>query len=145
MFDFVKPAIKYTKNFKAEVYPRFTVKKTQDLMIRGGDFYAIWDYRKEMWSTDEQDAIDIIDSELDEYAKEQAEKNPNMEISVLRIRDADSGYIDVWHKYVKQQNARNLCSARRNSGFCRYDSTKKYVFKQKVILLIKQCAMSCMG
>ena len=103
MFDFVKPAIKYTKNFKAEVYPRFTVKKTQDLMIRGGDFYAIWDYRKEMWSTDEQDAIDIIDSELDEYAKEQAEKNPNMEISVLRIRDADSGYIDVWHKYVKQQ------------------------------------------
>lgn len=103
MFDFVKPAIKYTKNFKAEVYPRFTVKKTQDLMIRGGDFYAIWDYRKGMWSTDEQDAIDIIDSELDEYAKEQAEKNPNMEISVLRIRDADSGYIDVWHKYVKQQ------------------------------------------
>lgn len=25
-----------------EIYPKFIIKKSNDLMIRGGDFYAIW-------------------------------------------------------------------------------------------------------
>ena len=25
-----------------EIYPKFVIKKSSDLMIRGGDFYAIW-------------------------------------------------------------------------------------------------------
>ena len=39
-------------------------------MIRGGDFYAIWLEDRRLWSTDEQDALQLIDHLLDEYAKE---------------------------------------------------------------------------
>ena len=30
------------KSGPAEIYPVFIVKKSKDLMIRGGDFYAVW-------------------------------------------------------------------------------------------------------
>ena len=39
-------------------------------MIRGGDFYAIWIEERGLWSTDEQDALQLIDRELDRYAEE---------------------------------------------------------------------------
>lgn len=41
-------------------------------MIRGGDFYAIWLEDRGLWSTDEQDALQLIDRELDKYAEETA-------------------------------------------------------------------------
>ena len=53
-----------------EIYPKFIIKKSNDLMIRGGDFYAIWIDERGIWSTDEQDAVDLIDRELDQYAEE---------------------------------------------------------------------------
>ena len=46
MLDFIKVALKYNRNGNAEAYPKFVVptfKKSEDLMIRGGDFYAVWD------------------------------------------------------------------------------------------------------
>ena len=53
-----------------EIYPKFIIKNSSDLMIRGGDFYAIWIEEKGLWSTDEQDAIRLIDKELEAYAEE---------------------------------------------------------------------------
>lgn len=32
----------------------------KNLMIRGGDFYAIWIEERGLWSTDEQDIIWIV-------------------------------------------------------------------------------------
>ena len=48
------------KDGPVEVYPKFVIKKSSDLMIRGGDFYAIWVEDRNLWSTDEQDAIALI-------------------------------------------------------------------------------------
>ncbi len=39
-------------------------------MIRGGDFYAIWIEERGLWSTDEQDALRLIDDELDKLITE---------------------------------------------------------------------------
>ena len=63
-------ATRTSKRGPVEIYPKFIIKKSSDLMIRGGDFYAIWIEERGMWSTDEQDAIAIIDRELDRYAEE---------------------------------------------------------------------------
>ena len=63
-----------TKRGTVEIYPKFMIKKSEDLMIRGGDFYAIWDEEREIWSQDEQDAIRLIDSELKKYAEENKDK-----------------------------------------------------------------------
>ena len=65
-----------------EIYPKFIIKKSTDLMIRGGDFYAIWIEERGLWSTDEQDALQLIDRELDRYAEENRQRF-NSDIKVL--------------------------------------------------------------
>ena len=43
MPDFMLVTTKSPKKEVMEVYPKFIIKKIKDLMIRGGDFYAVWD------------------------------------------------------------------------------------------------------
>ena len=74
MIDFMTISTRTTKSGGVEIYPKFIIKRSTDLMIRGGDFYAIWLEERGMWSTDEQDALDLIDKELDKYVKEYQEK-----------------------------------------------------------------------
>jgi hypothetical protein len=53
-----------------EIYPVFRVReKTEDLMIRGGSFYAIWDEERNLWSQNEYDVQRLVDAEL--YAEAQ--------------------------------------------------------------------------
>ena len=70
MLDFLMISTRSGKRGIIEIYPKFIIKKSNDLMIRGGDFYAIWIDERGIWSTDEQDAVDLIDRELDQYAEE---------------------------------------------------------------------------
>ena len=42
MLDFLKISTRVAKGGTIEIYPKFIVKTSSDLMIRGGDFYAIW-------------------------------------------------------------------------------------------------------
>ena len=65
MLDFLMISTRSTKRGVIEIYPKFIIKKSSDLMIRGGDFYAIWVEERGLWSTDEQDALSIIDKYLD--------------------------------------------------------------------------------
>jgi len=46
------------------LYPNFIVGKSRDLMVRGGGFYAIWDEKAGLWSTDEYDVARLVDEEL---------------------------------------------------------------------------------
>ena len=64
MLDFVKVSKRHPKKGVTEIYPKFIIKKSSDLMIRGGDFYAVWVEDKGLWSIDEQDCLDLIDQEL---------------------------------------------------------------------------------
>lgn len=86
-----------------EIYPKFIVKKSSDLMIRGGDFYAVWDEDTGMWSTDEQDVIRMIDHQLDIYAeKHKGEFDDGIGVKVLHMWDSESGMIDKWHRYCQK-------------------------------------------
>lgn len=40
MLDFLVIATRSGKRGIIEIYPKFIIKKSSDLMIRGGDFYA---------------------------------------------------------------------------------------------------------
>lgn len=102
MIDFLMISTRSTKRGVIEIYPRFIIKKSSDLMIRGGDFYAIWIEERGLWSTDEQDALQLIDRELDKYAEESRQRFDS-EIKVLHMWDSESGMIDSWHKYCQKQ------------------------------------------
>jgi hypothetical protein len=102
MLDFLMISTRSTKRGIVEIYPKFIIKKSSDLMIRGGDFYAIWIEERGLWSTDEQDALQLIDCELDRYARENRQRF-DADIRVLHMWDAESGMIDSWHKYCQRQ------------------------------------------
>ena len=102
MIDFVTISTRTLKNGSVELYPKFIIKKSQDLMIRGRDFYAVWVEDRGLWSTDEDDLIAMIDRELKKYADEHREElGPSTRI--MYMRDAESGMIDAWHKYCQKQ------------------------------------------
>lgn len=107
MIDFLMISTRSTKRGVIEIYPKFIIKKSSDLMIRGGDFYAIWIEERGLWSTDEQDALQTIDRELDRYAEENRQRF-NSDIKVLHMWDAESGMIDSWHKYCQKQMRDNF-------------------------------------
>lgn len=102
MLDFLLVSARTVKGGGIEVFPKFVIKKSDDLMIRGGDFYAIWDEERGFWSTEEQDAVRLVDRELDIFAKEHEgewEARPR----VLHMWDASCSSIDNWHKYCQRQ------------------------------------------
>lgn len=103
MVDFLIVSTKQTKT-GVEIYPKFRLyPKSQDLMIRGGDFYAVWRDDIGLWSTNEDDALAIIDSELSKAADEYSQKHPDARVTALYTWDSSSGSIDAWHKYCQKQ------------------------------------------
>ena len=102
MLDFLLISTRSPKKGITEIYPKFIAKDSSDLMIRGGDFYAIYNEETQLWSTKENDAVRLIDKELDKFAKEN-EANISDSIRVLHLWDTDSGMIDKWHKYCQKQ------------------------------------------
>ena len=102
MVDFLMIAHRMTKS-GMEVYPRLKIRNpSSDLMIQGGDFYAIWLEDTGLWSKNEQDALDLIDRELDKYVEENKE-TLGPQVRVLHMWDADTGMIDRWHRFVQKQ------------------------------------------
>ncbi len=102
MLDFFTISTRSTKRGLIEIYPKFIIKRSSDLMIRGSDFYAIWLENRGLWSTDEQDALQLIDKELDEFAENNSSKF-DAGVRVLHMWDSESGMIDSWHKYCQKQ------------------------------------------
>ena len=107
MIDFLMISTRSAKRGVIEIYPKFIIKKSSDLMVRGGDFYAIWIEELGLWSTDEDDAVQLIDRELDRYAEENRHKFDS-DIKVLHLWDAETGMIDAFHKYCQKQMRDNF-------------------------------------
>lgn len=104
--DFLRIQPRSIKKGLTEIAPKFVTKSSKDLMIRGGDFYAIWDDKKGLWTKKQDDVVDLIDAELDKFTNEYRDKTDDILITRY-MWDADSGSIDKWHKYVQKQVADN--------------------------------------
>ena len=103
MLDFLRIAWRSTKKEGYEVYPKFILgRKSSDLMIRGGDFYAVWIEERGLWSTDENDVIQMVDKELDKFAENHKEELGE-NVRIMYMWDSGSGMIDSWHKYCQRQ------------------------------------------
>lgn len=129
MIDFFVISTRPGKRGTVEVYPKFIIKKSTDLMIRGGDFYAIWVEERGLWSTDEDDVVQLIDRELNDYVQKNGdrikEENNASKIYVLRMQDAESGMIDAWHKYCQRQMRDNFHMLDETLIFSNHETTKK--------------------
>lgn len=124
MLDFLKVSERPGKGGRTEIYPKFIIKKSADLMIRGGDFYAIWVEDRGLWSTDEQDALQLIDNELAAYAEEKKDKFETRP-RILHMWDAETGMIDSWHKYCQKQMRDSFEMLDEKLIFSNYGTNKK--------------------
>ena len=102
MLDFFTVTTRIKKPGYTEIYPKFQVKPTEDLMIRGGDFYAVWVEDRGLWSTDEYDVVQLVDRELIKYAEEHKNEIDG-NVRICSLQDAESGMIDAWHKFCQKQ------------------------------------------
>ena len=124
MLDFLKIATRPGPRGTIEIYPKFIIKESSDLMIRGGDFYAIWVEERGLWSTKEQDAIDLIDNELAKYAEENKNRF-DAHVRVLHLWDAETGMVDVWHRYCQRQMRDNFKMLDEKLIFANTETTKQ--------------------
>ena len=142
MVDFFMISTRSTKRGVIEIYPKFIIKSpSSDLMIRGGDFYAVWIEEKGLWSTNEQDVLNLIDRELDLYFKENGSKFED-KVKVLHMWDAENGMIDSWHKYCQKQMRDNFHMLDETIIFSNHETTKEDYASKKLSYPLEDCDIS---
>ena len=94
--DFFRIVESSAKKDVIEIYPDFIVKRSKDIMIRGGDFYAVWDESQGLWTTDEYDVQRIVDDEIRRVA-DQARERSNSSVSARYMHSFSSG---SWQKFA---------------------------------------------
>ena len=138
MLDFFMVTTRSKARGVTEIYPKFIMKKSSDLMIRGGDFYAIWVEERGLWSTDEQDVIRLVDKEIDKFVEENKHKIEG-HVKVLYMWDAESGIIDAWHKYCQKQLRDNYNSLDEKLIFSNDPSNKKDYASKRLSYPLEPC------
>ncbi len=97
--DFYHIDTKETKGGGVEIFPDFTVGRSNDLMVRSGSFYAIWDEAQGLWSTDEYDVQRLVDEELRKYAAQQ-EAESGLRYSVRDLRSFDTNSWNQFRRFI---------------------------------------------
>ena len=138
MLDFLMISTRQGKRGVTEIYPKFVIKKSSDLMIRGGDFYAIWIAERGLWSTDEQDALDLIDRELDAYAQQNKDKFEGIP-RVLHMWDAESRMISSWHQYCQKDMRDNFHMLDEKLIFSNTETSKKDYASKRLNYPLEPC------
>lgn len=100
MLDFLEVSERNTKGV-IEIFPDFLAISSKHLMIRGGDFYAIWVAELNRWSTSREEAIQVIDNALYSHAKKYADTG--IPYRVLCLKNTTNKMIDKWNHYLKNQ------------------------------------------
>ena len=95
--DFYKIKTKETKGI-IQAYPDWVVDDFDDLMVRGGSFYAVWDEDEGMWSTREFDVRRIVDADIYSYVTE-SEKKGNI-VEPLFTRNFSSGGWEKFNRFI---------------------------------------------
>lgn len=138
MLDFLMISRRDGKRGRKEIYPVFIIRKTSDLMIRGGDFYAVWIEDENRWSTDEDDLIKMVDNELNKYYEEH--KNEfEMVPRIMYLRFSETGMIDVWHRYCKQQMRDSYHMLDEKLIFSNTPATKKDYSSKQLSYPLEDC------
>lgn len=98
--DFYKFRTKENKNGTTELYPGFIVGRSSDLMVRGGQFYAVWDEKAGLWSTDEYAVARLVDAEL--YAEAADPKHTGRMMIVKDMQSTETGSWYQFKKFISQ-------------------------------------------
>lgn len=91
--DFYQICVKERKDGPPQIYPDWTVGRSNDLMVRARSFYAIWDEEKGLWSRDEYDVQRLVDEDLHRYNEEHGNQ--------FQIKNLKSFNTQIWTSFRK--------------------------------------------
>src|SRR4051794_10564921 len=97
--DFYRILVRETKEKQLELYPDFVIGRSEDLMVQGGRFYAIWDPDKGLWSRDEYDVQRLVDEELAQE-KERLQRETGQKYTVKFMRSFHSNSWALFRKFM---------------------------------------------
>lgn len=97
--DFYQIRVRETKEGQLELYPDFLVGRSEDLMVQGRTFYAIWDQEKGMWSRDEYDVQRLVDEDLRREA-DRLQKETGQKYLIKSMRSFNSNSWTQFRKFV---------------------------------------------
>jgi hypothetical protein len=97
--DFYQILSRETKDKRVELYPDFIIGRSQDLMVQGRTFYAIWDAEKGLWSRDEYDVQRLVDEHLETEA-ERLRKETGINYVVKYMRSFQSNSWAQFRKFL---------------------------------------------
>lgn len=96
--DFYRIRTKQTKE-GLEIFPDWVVGRSEDLMVQGGAFYAVWDEERRLWSQDDYDVQRLVDEDLQREA-ERIGKQTNSEIIVRWMSSYKSSTWARFRSYI---------------------------------------------
>jgi len=101
MYDFFSIKTRIDKN-KVTIFPEFnTETNSKDLMIRGGDFYAVWLEDQNIWSTNIQNVCTIVDREIYKVRDQMVEEYGSNNINTKLMKNFSSRMWLEFRKYCK--------------------------------------------
>ena len=99
--DFIKIQEKLDrKTGMYTISPRFIVHHSNDILIKGKAFYAIYDEAKGLWSTDEYDVVRLVDNEIAKYREDKYGSVAG--IDILQMKYYDTGLYEKYKKFISQ-------------------------------------------
>lgn len=140
--DFFKPWTRSVGKGRMEIYPKFFVQNSEDLMVRSGDFYAFWDEARGEWSKDLDRLYKVIDKELDDYYDTHKQDFTDS-VFVAHMWDADSGSVDKWKKYVTKQMHDNFRMLDDSIVFLNDPRDKKLYSSHRLNYPLENCQIPC--
>ena len=129
MLDFMQIKQEIKKN-KVTVSPSYVLynkyEPVKDIMVKGHDFYGMWDERNNTWTTSETKAYILMDYDLDNYVKSKSIDDAY----IAKLENCDSGSVDKFKRFVQKQLGDNYVPLDskltfRNSDRCREDYCSK--------------------
>lgn len=106
-FDFYMIQTRPGKGNKTEVYPEYKVCRSKDLIIRGGNFYVVYDEETGKWTEDKVVIQNVIDEDIrdriEKLEKEQENANPDYKIKYVGkyLGNFSSTHWTKFDQYVK--------------------------------------------
>ncbi len=89
-----------THNGVTKITPEFIVYPTKDLMVRGKEFYAIYDEENNTWSTDIYDVIRLINKDL--YKTRDLMKQNGDDVIVNDVSNYSNGVWKTFRDYLSR-------------------------------------------
>ena len=98
--DFFNIKESVSKDGTITLTPDFIVGEPKDIMIRGKEFYAIWDEEKGLWSKNPKDVVRIVDGYLNARANELKSGPVKVKVGIKTLKSYSSGSWEMFCKYV---------------------------------------------